>query len=349
LRIGGNGRMKKINHALVIGGPPRIGKDTIFVPVRYAVGVSNFKNMSPKHLFAEFNPHVRSVILRLNEARDLGDINRVQFHEHTKELIASPPETLCVNEKHLREFYILNLLGFIITTNHKDALYLPPDDGRHYVAWSDLVREDFPDGYFEKLWHWFVSESGIGHVVAYLDTLDISKFDAASPPLKTAAFYHMADASQPLETGELAGVLQHLGNPPVVTLAWLVGAARDNMGAWDFSEWLGHRKNRKLVGRHLSSCGYEVVKNPNAPKTGRWNICGSEQMVYGLKTLTLQKQMAEVGNLPHVLREYEIRAQAEATDREQEAAEEAAETAREAEARRASTRASGGQRYAGEG
>jgi len=32
----------------------------------------------------------------------------------------------------------------IITTNHKtDGIYLPADDRRHMVAWSNLTKDDF--------------------------------------------------------------------------------------------------------------------------------------------------------------------------------------------------------------
>ena len=45
----------KINHALVLGGMPGIGKDTLLEPVKAAIGPWNFKEISPSHLFAPFN------------------------------------------------------------------------------------------------------------------------------------------------------------------------------------------------------------------------------------------------------------------------------------------------------
>ena len=37
-----------------------------------------------------------------------------------------------------KEYNVLNLSGVIITTNHKtDGIYLPADDRRHFVAWSE--------------------------------------------------------------------------------------------------------------------------------------------------------------------------------------------------------------------
>src|SRR5262249_61914048 len=86
--------------------------------------------------------------LQVSEARDLGDVNRFQFYDHMKAYTASPPDVLRVDEKHLHEYAVPNCCGVIITTNHKaDGIYLPPDDRRHHVGWSNLTKEDFPDGY----------------------------------------------------------------------------------------------------------------------------------------------------------------------------------------------------------
>ena len=61
-----------------------IGKDTLLEPVKYAVGPWNFHEVSPQHMLGRFNGFLRSVILRVNEARDLGDVNRFQFYDHMK-------------------------------------------------------------------------------------------------------------------------------------------------------------------------------------------------------------------------------------------------------------------------
>jgi len=60
---------------------------------------------------------------------------------------------LRVTEKHLRDTYVMNCCGVIVTTNHKaDGIYLPVDDRRHFVAWSSLSKEDFTDAYWNELW-----------------------------------------------------------------------------------------------------------------------------------------------------------------------------------------------------
>jgi hypothetical protein len=68
---------EKINHALVLGGEQGIGKDTLLEPVKYAVGPWNFREVIPANLLGRFNSFTKAVILRVNEARDLGDAERV--------------------------------------------------------------------------------------------------------------------------------------------------------------------------------------------------------------------------------------------------------------------------------
>jgi hypothetical protein len=64
----------KINHALVLGGNQGIGKDTLLEPVKRAIGPWNFSEVSPAQIMGRFNGFLKSVILRVSEARDLGDV-----------------------------------------------------------------------------------------------------------------------------------------------------------------------------------------------------------------------------------------------------------------------------------
>jgi hypothetical protein len=73
---------EKINHGLVLGGAQGIGKDSLLDPVKHAVGPWNFAEVSPQHMLGRFNGFLKSVILRVNEARDLGDIDRFKFYDH---------------------------------------------------------------------------------------------------------------------------------------------------------------------------------------------------------------------------------------------------------------------------
>src|SRR5262249_7683637 len=82
------GPNEKINHALLLGGEQGIGKDTALEPVKHAVGPWNFIEVSPKQVLGRFNGFLKSVVLRISEARDLGEFDRFGFYDHMKTITA---------------------------------------------------------------------------------------------------------------------------------------------------------------------------------------------------------------------------------------------------------------------
>lgn len=277
---------EKINHAIVLGGAQGIGKDSILEPVKVAIGHWNFVEVSPQHMLGRFNGFVKSVILRVSEARDLGDVDRFAFYDHMKAYTAAPPDVLRVDEKFMREYSVFNICGVVITSNHKtNGIYLPEDDRRHYVAWSESTKDDFPPGYWERLWGWY-SEGGIGHVAAFLTQKDISGFHAKMPPPKTEAFWDIVASNSPPEDAELADALEKLGGPAAVTLVAVAEAAEPSFG-----EWLRDRKNSRSVPHKMEECGYKSVRNP-ATKSGRWKVDGKDVVIYARKELCTREAIA---------------------------------------------------------
>lgn len=281
---------EKINHAVVLGGSQGIGKDTILEPVKHAIGPWNFAEVSPPQLLGRFNGFVKSVILRMSEARDLGDVDRYGLYEHLKVYTAAPPDVIRVDEKHLREHGVMNVVGVIVTTNHIDGVYLPPDDRRHFVAWSELTKEDFGERYWRELYGWY-GNGGIGHVAAYLRTLDLSDFDPKAPPPKTAAFWQVVDAGRAPEDAELADVLDQLGNPAAVTVGTLSIYAGDT-----FREWLRDRRNARQIPHRMQDAGYIAVRN-DAAKDGQWVVSGKRQTVYARCELPIRDRIAAATTL----------------------------------------------------
>jgi hypothetical protein len=332
---------EKINHALVLGGSPGVGKDTMIEPVKYAVGGWNFAEISPKQLLVHrrihslhfeaspkanecvkrctsnllilvqfttqtldlracrecessvcvtalgrFNGFVKSIILRISEARDLGDDDRYAFYDATKVYMAAPPNVIRCDEKHLREYAVANVCGVIITTNYKTGgLYLPPDDRRHFVAWSDRVKEDFSDDYWARLWRWY-DNGGRAHVAALLAELDISSFNAKALPPKTPTFWEIVYADQAPECSDIMDAIERMGSPSALTLDELRAIA---LGS--FAEWLNDRRNQRAITHRLEEAGYVVVRNPNQKQKGYWRVNGRRQPIYASVDLSPQDRI----------------------------------------------------------
>jgi hypothetical protein len=284
----------KINHGIVLLGAPGIGKDTILEPVKRAVGPWNFKEVSPTQMLGRFNPFVKSVILRVSEARDLGEVSRFSLYEHMKVYLAAPPDVLMCDEKNLREHSVFNVCGVVITSNRKDSLYLPADDRRHYVAWSDTTKDEFDEAYWNKLYGYYET-GGHAHVTAYLAAFDISDFNSKAPPPKTPAFWEIVEVNRSPENSEMADAIDELGKPDgngglilpdVLTIDMIKGKARFN---FDFKEWLEDRRNARQIPHRLNACGYVSVPNEGA-KDGCWKLNGRRQMVYAKVELSVRKR-----------------------------------------------------------
>jgi hypothetical protein len=274
----------KINHALVLGGAQGIGKDTLLVPAKRAVGTWNCAEISPIQLVGRFNKFLRSVLLCVNEARNRGEFNRYEMYEHMKAYTASPPETLYVDEKNMGEYTILNCCGIIITTNTKDSLYLPSDDRRHYVAWSELTKGDFTEDYWTDLYNWY-DDGGNKHVTAYLlSGADLNGWDPKAPPPKTQAFWEIVDLGRGPEVGAMLDALDALNNPEAVALAEIVSKAEPEL-----AQWLSEPKNRPTIPHRMSSVGYEAVRSETTH--GRWIINGKRTVVYAKAELSIRDRM----------------------------------------------------------
>lgn len=285
---------EKVNHALVLGGAQGIGKDTILEPVKHAIGPWNFADVSPIDLMGRFNSFLKSVIVRVSELRDMGDRDRYGFYEHTKTVIASPPDILLVDEKNIRAYRVPNLVGVIFTTNHRtDGLYLPADDRRHYVAWSDLTASDFQDDYWTTLYRWFDDDDdggrGTDHVVAFLSTMDISGFDPKSPPPKTSAFFDVVGASRAPEDADMADAIDRIGSPDALTITDIL--VWRGMGIdYEFNEWLRDRKHVRQIPHRFEAAGYVATRNPER-KDGFWVVGGKRQVIYARATMSIRDRI----------------------------------------------------------
>jgi hypothetical protein len=294
----------KVNHGLVHIGKPGIGKDSALVPARYAVGPWNFRDIALNDLVGKYNDFLSSVITRVNEARDVGDpnhgrVDRYGLHDHMKALMTSPPETHQINRKYVPLYVSLSRTGFVVTSNHDDALYLPENDRRNAVSRSECTCADFAPGYFDELYYWYFHENGINHVVAYLQQYDLSNFNPKLAPSKTGAFWRVVGVDRGPEHNELADAIDAIaaelghkrgasGNvepPDALTLAMLSAKAPS-------AEWLMDRKKSRTIPHRLQRCGYVIAPNPDALQSGGyWIIHDKRQAIYARETLPPEQRL----------------------------------------------------------
>jgi hypothetical protein len=238
-----------------------------------------------------FNDYVKSVLLVINELRDEGQMSQYAFYDRSKTLIAAPPYVVSINSKYLRRYVVPNVCGVVMTSNYKETgLYLPADDRRHLVCWSDADAIAEGDTAFAALWGW-LEGGGFAHVAAWLRARDISGFDCKAPPRKTAAFQDIVDAGGSVEERMLVDKVARMGRPKVLRIADLKATADEVFGDADVAgleAWLSDPKYRKVVAEALGRAGYRRVRNPGQ-KDGRWKIGRRNEQVFGRRDVAQQE------------------------------------------------------------
>jgi Bifunctional DNA primase/polymerase, N-terminal len=184
-------------------------------------------------------------------------------------------------EKHVAQYAALNVNGTILTSNHPDALYLSPDDRRHYVCISSRNKMDFAAGYFDEINNWF--ENGGNEAVAhYLETLDLSKFNPKATPPKTTGWHRIVAGGLAPESSDMKDVIEVMGRPRALTLEMVKARTpTDSQLRLAFED----RKQVKALSKRLAECSYTAVPNLDAPSDNRWRVGGRKTMVYALREL----------------------------------------------------------------
>ena len=169
----------KINHALMLAGEEGIGKDIIFEALRHILGGSNVTGVGPDVILdAQFDPYKKTLVLVIEEARDLGN-RRYKLNNKLKPIIATTSTGLYVNENGIPQYSIPNHMFVCITTNHPDnGLYVNEGSRRYFVATSKVPPKDqsIPQDYFKSLHAW-LSADGFRHVAEFLRARDLSGFE----------------------------------------------------------------------------------------------------------------------------------------------------------------------------
>src|SRR5207237_4520607 len=101
----------KVNHAVVIGGKVRTGKDLFLQPVRkwFNANGSAWRDAKTEELDGQFTEYLhRTKVLCVQESRDLSFETGFHRYNSFKTIIAAPPDELRIGVKFLRDFKVPN-------------------------------------------------------------------------------------------------------------------------------------------------------------------------------------------------------------------------------------------------
>ena len=175
---------RKINHAVLHGGLPGSGKDTLYAPFLWAIGRSNVSIVKNEELSSSWGYALEAEVMVINELRQAEARDRRAMENVLKPIIAAPPEYLPVNRKGLHPYNALNRIWVLCFSNERAAISIPSNDRRWFCVWSDAPRMTDAEG--AAMWQWY-ERGGNAIVAGYLASRDVSKFNpGASPPMTEA-------------------------------------------------------------------------------------------------------------------------------------------------------------------
>ena len=177
----------KVNHAVLHGGHPGSGKDTMWAPFFWAIGgdsLANVKKLDNKDLSTPWGYHLECEVLIINELRQPEASDRRALENSLKPVIAAPPEYLSIQRKGLAPYEAVNRLQVVAFSNERMAITIPSNDRRWFVLWSDALCMDA--GAASRMWAWYKA-GGFAAVAAWLASRDVSAFNAGAAPPMTEA------------------------------------------------------------------------------------------------------------------------------------------------------------------
>ena len=171
----------KINHGLMIGGAPRIGKDLLISPIRYCVGTHNVKEPRAEHLESGFNWYEENSKLII--VQEIHGYHKVGQEDSLKTMLASPPDSVTINVKNRRQYQQPNVSSVIFFTNHRLPLRISTGNSARYLCCWCKEEKKSPK-YYRKLAS-FINGDGKHYIADMLISRDLSSYDPCAPAIET--------------------------------------------------------------------------------------------------------------------------------------------------------------------
>lgn len=182
---------QKPNWQIVHRGAHRVGKDSMYMPLMRIMG-HLAKGVSQETAKQDRNGYMaQKSLLLFHELYKPGD---KAYANQIKILAASTGDPMMhVNPKCEKDFWQVDVIGFIAMSNHRNCLAAHKDDDRYLVIDSYLPRKD--DAYYNAYYQWLDSVGAISAVYSHLLSIDVSVSYMKTLPIKTAAAVDMSRQS----------------------------------------------------------------------------------------------------------------------------------------------------------
>ena len=259
--------------APVLVGAPGNGKTTIADVMSYAIGYKYVSVVQSSDVDNKFNGWAYEKCLAVINDFKVGDKRDVM--EVLKPMITD--KRIPVQKKGTDTVTSSNHLGFIITSNHRDAVVKTSDDRRYAVFFtaqkneSDILRDGMGDEYFAQLNDW-LGRDGYAAIAEYLNQRHVASYSNRAPETSS-----MVEAIRESMTPAQAAILEAAedGRPGFRNNIIVAAAAK-----WALENNGIKITHGRVVARVMRELGYEPIPNSeswkiNGNRFSPWAKCGT--------------------------------------------------------------------------
>jgi hypothetical protein len=207
-------------------------------------GDKNAPSIDASTLASKYNSFMLSQLLLVDEVHTATYFEQYAMMARLKRYITEP--SIDHEEKFVSRRNMPNYANLYMTSNFpNDALRLDEDDRRFFIldAPDEEGKKAWTAGRFEDLHDWLHEQNGLGRVLGYLRSVDLSGFSPRAAPPRTVGWHRM----QTGKDGAFADIAAQILRSPAV----VVGSRYDLFEPHTIAEGLSkyaHRKNMHYRG-----------------------------------------------------------------------------------------------------
>jgi len=280
-------RLKPNWHYLIIS-IAGLGKDLMIAPLQKAVGEDNCKTILSFTLGEGFNGWAEHKLVVIGETFRPGSRDAHETSNRLKPILASPPDTITINNKYIQPYEIANRCGVVMFSNDAIPLYIERGDRRVHVV-NRLGAPVRDAAYYSGLFDWMTG-GGADLCVGYLFHMrltpaDVREFEGGVAPV-TSDKLELERQNLPPGRIALEQVVQDArdgvsGSPGLVVrvkdlLAPIHDLGHRNVTATMIQSWLMDMEVHKMGVRrcridpnHPGQCGNVTSRIGGAVRTER--------------------------------------------------------------------------------
>jgi hypothetical protein len=228
---------EKIRHAIILHSTHfQTGKGSIWQAMKKTFGVQNAKEIDVQQAVDKGKSYLtNSQLVMIDEIQSAGKMDKkVELLNNLKRIITE--ENISSRQLYIDYKVVYSCTNYILLTNHKNALSLPPSEVRYWVYMCEKKRKETD---FYKRYHKWLENGGAKNILfELLERIIPESFEPKGIAPETPFTKVMSEKGAPALSKQIKSMFDEIQEP--------FTEDRDIIGSTELFEFL---KNHKLLGR----------------------------------------------------------------------------------------------------